>query len=233
MKKTVESINKKIGPYDQKIVEYLYGLNSLHYYCFISTAKTSISKLQNVYSEQELDYFKLILNKIIENTEVFITPRDALNLSAEVPNKLLKIRAQVLLEKWLSSSYFFKHTDDKIYLGPKILNEFKELIQRQEVEYIKSCSLCDDIAIWVTTTLITDNIYSNLSYFRELDVINAIQNSMTLVFRSSLPEPLNVLVVKIHLPVQKRDNSYLLLINYHQYHNIVLNYFHDYQNILS
>lgn len=110
--------------------------------------------MQNVYSEQELDYFKLIINKIIANTEVFITPRDALNISSEVPKKLLKIRAQVLLDKWLCSHYFFKNTDDKIYLGPKILNEFKELFQAQEIEYIKSCSLCDDIAIWVISNLL-------------------------------------------------------------------------------
>lgn len=156
--KTVDSINKKISPFDQKIIKYHYGLNSLHYYCFISTAKTSISKMQNVYSEQELDYFKLILNKIIGNTELFITPRDALNISSEVPNKLLKIRAQVLLDKWLCSHYFFKNTDDKIYLGPKILNEFKELFQGQEIDYIKSCSLCDDIAIWVILNLLIMNV---------------------------------------------------------------------------
>ena len=162
----MDSINKKISPFDQKIIKYHYGLNSLYYYCFISTAKTSISKMQNVYSEQELDYFKLIINKVIENTEVFITPRDALNLSAEVPNKLLKIRAQFLLDKWLCSHYFFKNTDDKIYLGPKILNEFKELFQGQEIEYIKCCSLCDDIAIWVILNLLTMTIFIKIVLFQ-------------------------------------------------------------------
>lgn len=163
--------------------------------------------MQNVYSEQELDYFKLIINRVVDNTELFISPRDALNLSAEVPKKLLKIRAQVLLDKWLSSHYFFKHTDDKIYLGPKILNEFKELLQRQNIENIKSCSLCDDIAIWViiTPSLMT-KIFIVIFILRELAVINVIQFSTTLVFRSFLSDPINVLVVKIYFPIQYHDD---------------------------
>lgn len=148
--KVIEKINEKIGTFDQKIIIYEYGLTNKNYYIFYSTAKTSMSKLQNSYSEAELDLFKLILTKITENEDLTIAPREALNLISQITgSKLNKLRAQKLLDNWIESNYFYKHDDNKIYLGAKILTEFKELLQSMELNYLKSCLLCENIAAWV------------------------------------------------------------------------------------
>lgn len=147
--KIIEMINEKISPYDQKISKHDYGLTSEEFYVFHSTAKTSMSKFQNVYKEDELDYFKLILTKIVENEELSISPRDALNLCLTTPGKINKLRAEKLIDNWIQCSYFCKHTDSQIYLGAKVLTEFKELLQSLELDYLKTCILCENIAIWV------------------------------------------------------------------------------------
>lgn len=148
--KVIGQINEKISRFDQKIVTYEYGLTNDQFLVFYSTAKTSMSKMQNMYNEAELDFFKLVLTKITANDELFIAPRDALNLITQITgSKLNKLKAQKLMDNWIQSNYFYQHSDNKIYLGAKILCEFKELLQNMELDYLKSCLLCENVAVWV------------------------------------------------------------------------------------
>lgn len=148
--KVIVQINEKISRFDQKIITYEYGLTNDQFLVFYSTAKTSMSKMQNLYNEAELDFFKLILTKITANDELFIAPRDALNLITEITgSKLNKLKAQKLMDNWIQVNYFYQHSDNKIYLGAKILCEFKELLQNMELDYLKSCLLCENVAVWV------------------------------------------------------------------------------------
>lgn len=142
-------INEKIARFDQKISAYEYGLTKEHFYVFHTTAVTSTSKMQSTFNENELDYFKALLSKIIENENLRIAPREALNLSSDVAGKINKLRAQKLLEIWIGNHYFFKHTDNRIYLGAKVLTEFKDYLQGKELDSLKSCILCESISIWV------------------------------------------------------------------------------------
>lgn len=150
--KIIDMINGKISPFDQKIILYEYSLTNDDFYVFYSTAKTSMSKMQTYYNEAELDFFKLILTKITANEELNMAPRDVLNLISQITgSKLNKLRAQKLLDSWIENNYFFKHSDNQIYLGPKTLAEFKELLQSMELEYLKSCLLCESVTVWVRT----------------------------------------------------------------------------------
>lgn len=141
-------INERIGRFDQMIVKFQYGLNLTEFYVFYSTAKTSISKLQNSYNEFELELFKHIFTLIIENQELKISPRDALNLQSKVAGKVSKVRTEKLIDLWTAGGYFFRH-DNVIFLGPKSLIEFKENLQKMNAVYLRSCMLCEDVAAWV------------------------------------------------------------------------------------
>lgn len=165
VKKVIDMINEKIKPFDQKITVYEYGLTNDEFYVFHSTAKTSSSKFQNTYTIDELDFFKLILTKIVENEGLTISPMNALTLCNLTPGKINKLRAQKLLDIWIQNHYLYKHTDSQIYLGAKLLTEFKELLQGMQLNHIKSCSLCECIAIWVILSLSNfDNIILNFSF---------------------------------------------------------------------
>lgn len=145
----IEKINSKIAPFDQKVEKYEYGLTNEEFVVFISSAATSISKMQNSYNEAELDFFKILMTKIFMNEELNITPRNALNLSSSILPKLNKLRVQKLLDIWTVTGYLYQHTDSQIYLGAKSLTEFKEFLQKMDLAYCGTCLLCENIACWV------------------------------------------------------------------------------------
>lgn len=144
----IATINSKISQFDQKITKYTYDLTNEVFYIFHSTAETFMSKVQHSYNEAEVDFFKTLFMKITEDEHVRINPMDAVNLSGKT---ITKLRASKLLERWTQEAYFQQIEDDsRIYLGPKSLVEFKELLQSMELNHVKSCSLCENIAIWVS-----------------------------------------------------------------------------------
>lgn len=144
----IDEINGRISRFDQKITKYEYGLDLENYYVFCSTAKTSVSKMQHCYTDNELDYFKQIFAKVVENPELKISPREALNLQSSCSGKLNKVRAEKLLDTWSTTGYFVRN-ENMLYLGPKSLTEFKEDLKEMNADHLKGCGLCEDIAAWV------------------------------------------------------------------------------------
>lgn len=63
-----------------------------------------------------------------------------------------KKQAEKLLDSWCSNNYF-KKQKGKIYLGPRLLCEFRELLQSLELNYLRSCLLCESVAIWVRQSM--------------------------------------------------------------------------------
>lgn len=142
-------INEKIGRYDQKITEYEYGLTNDDFYVFHTTAPTAISKMQQTYNENELLFFKSLLTRITESDDFKISPLEALNNSTETSKGINKTRTQYLINSWIESHYFFKHIDNRIYLGARALTEFRDFFLQMELNSLKCCILCEAIAIWV------------------------------------------------------------------------------------
>lgn len=142
----IEAINTKIARFDQRIVKFQFGLDQAHYYVFYSTTKTSISTMHHTFSETELDYFKMLFLIVLESEELNISPLNALNI--QTATKINKTRIEKMLENWIMDGYFLRQ-DDKIYLGPKSVIEFKEIIQKMELPHLRSCMLCEDVAAWV------------------------------------------------------------------------------------
>jgi non-structural maintenance of chromosomes element 1 len=143
---TIDLINSRINRFDQKIVKYFY--RNVNYYCFCSTAQTSISKMQSDFNENEVDLFKAILHKIVEDEELCTSPISIMNLHIDGGTKVNTSRVEKLLEDWVMNGYFVRENNNMIYLGPKSFIEFKEILQSFELDYLRSCILCGDIAPW-------------------------------------------------------------------------------------
>jgi len=144
-------VNASIAPFDQRIVQFQYGLTNIEYFVHYQSSKSAISKFQNIFQGNELDYFKLIIARILTNEELFIAPRDALNVTSELTQKKMsKLRAQKLLDLWCLSRYLYQHADNRLYLGPRSLLEFKETLLNRNMNHLKFCQLCEDAAPWVS-----------------------------------------------------------------------------------
>lgn len=95
-----------------------------------------------------MEFFKNLLKNITRDENLTITPLKAILCSG---GKIKKKQAEKLLQSWTQSGYFKKHIDNQIHLGPKLLCEFRELLQSLELNYLRSCLLCESIAIWVSS----------------------------------------------------------------------------------
>lgn len=147
----IAAINQKISTFDQKISKLNFGLTDDDYYVFHSTSETSMSSVQNSYNEADLEFFKAMFHTVVSDQNARIPPREALNLSSGIVGKITKVRAQKLLDKWISCAYFYlNQQDNHIYIGPKLIIEYQELLQSLELRHIKSCLLCESLAIWVS-----------------------------------------------------------------------------------
>jgi hypothetical protein len=179
-------LNAKISVFDQKISTFDYGLTNEEFIVFHSSAQTSMSKLQNSYNESELDFFKLLLTKITGNEDLNITPREALNISSNIQPKLNKMRAQKLLDSWIAIGYFHQHTDNLIYIGVKTLTEFKEILQKMELAYCRTCLLCENIAVWVRIGIIF-SFNPSLILFSTGRPLSQLRNNLSLKMHSEIP----------------------------------------------
>lgn len=147
----ITKINERITPFDQTITKCEYELTNVVFFVLHSTSGTFASKLQNTYNEDDIEFFKILLRNITQDENLTITPLAALNLCTG--GKMKKKQAEKLLDLWCSNHYFKKH-QGKIYLGPRLLLEYKDLLQSFELSYLKSCLLCECIAIWVRRTML-------------------------------------------------------------------------------
>lgn len=151
IQEVIETINSKIGGFDQQIGNLQFGLNQTDYLIFYATAKTSISPMHHTFNHTELDYFKLLLLCVMENEELNISPLNALNI--QTATKINKTRIEKMLENWIMNGYFLRQ-ENKIYLGPKSLIEFKEIIQNMELPQLRSCVLCEQVVAWVCNNFV-------------------------------------------------------------------------------
>lgn len=99
-------------------------------------------RLQNVYSEAEVEYFRLLLKEIATNENNCTNQIDAINLVDQMKiSKLSKCRAQVLLDKWNCECYFLE-IRDQIYYGPRAVAEFSTYLQQNYPDFVRNCKLC-------------------------------------------------------------------------------------------
>lgn len=135
---------------------------------FCSTASTSVTKMQHVFTEHEVNFFKAIFLQVASSEDLSISPREALNLSNSV--KVNKVRGEKLIENWCTGGYF-KRQDNMIYLGPRAVTEFKEELKSMKHDLLKCCTLCGDIAAWVSRHkkdfLYVDQMQTNLIFIKK------------------------------------------------------------------
>lgn len=109
--------------------------------------------MQSTYTPAELDYFRVLIKTIAVEDNYSIDPIVALNLSNQVViAKLLKQRAEVLLDKWTYLGYFEK-IDEQLYFGPKMQAEFSNFLKEKFPDSIQSCALCNCILLWVLSSI--------------------------------------------------------------------------------
>ncbi|XP_059615323.1 non-structural maintenance of chromosomes element 1 homolog [Phlebotomus argentipes] len=137
----IETINEKIALFDLSIRLVRYEYTDEEFYIYISTTTSPESKLQNLYTEAEIQYFPLLMKEIITSDEYCISSIMATNLITRLPKPMPQTRSVELLDEWKSRGYFTQ-IGENVFLGPRAIEEFQGYITANYQDFIKACFLC-------------------------------------------------------------------------------------------
>jgi non-structural maintenance of chromosomes element 1 len=115
-------------------------------------------RFQTVYTEQEIQYFRILVKEIAESDELHIRQMSCVNLTSKIPKlkvnmKILqKTRAEELLTEWTRTGYFLL-SDHEIYFGPRMLSEFGNFLKTNFPDNIVACQLCKNVVLAVSDVI--------------------------------------------------------------------------------
>ena len=101
-----------------------YPLNELDFYVYYNEHATPMSKFQNIFTEDEVYFFRLVLGELATKGDHKMKTIECLNMIVKLQGKgMTKIRAEKLLERFQNRGYL--HRDDYYwYFGPRTIIEF-------------------------------------------------------------------------------------------------------------
>ncbi|XP_034828742.1 non-structural maintenance of chromosomes element 1 homolog [Maniola hyperantus] len=137
-----KEINDKIRPFQQTIKIVIDEVTSEKNVVFLSLGFDDATKSQNVFSAQELDFFRILIEQIMTTESRQITSQYALNLVNK--SKLSKTDAQKLLSTWCRMSYLAE-INSNYALGIRAIHEFQHYLRENMPDTIQECCLCKEI----------------------------------------------------------------------------------------
>ena len=146
----IKDINEELNRYDHDIAFIKYPISKEEFLVF-RTMNSKVIRFLNNLSEQDRNYFRLLLTTIASSDEYGIPDIRAINLSTMLPDKpLAKNRAEDLLQNWKQVGYFYQ-SDNTLFFGPRMMVEFESLLLTSFPDDVKECSLCKTIVLWVSS----------------------------------------------------------------------------------
>lgn len=151
MRKIIDEINTKIGRYHAKLVEFECDLNQTTYIVYANLSDTPLDRLQKMYTEGDLSYFRLILHQLATADHHWIGLIECLNLTDKVVarRRVRKIQAEALISMWIAQGYLAM-LGTEIGFGPKAMVEFDRYLATKFPNRMAVCRLCKEILFYVS-----------------------------------------------------------------------------------
>nr|XP_019536849.2 non-structural maintenance of chromosomes element 1 homolog [Aedes albopictus]XP_029735109.1 non-structural maintenance of chromosomes element 1 homolog [Aedes albopictus] len=150
MDTVVAEINAQIGRFGQRIVLLDFDPTQKEYYIFANLSDTPLDRVQEAYTEAEVDFFRVVLHELACTEHHRIQQIACLNLTANVVasgEPLTKGRAEELIDDWLEEGYLALTKKD-IGFGPKTMVEFDRYLLNNFPDHIDTCRLCKEVLFY-------------------------------------------------------------------------------------
>jgi len=144
LKTFMSEINRTISKQELKISMLKCEVTGDVKLALLNTANDEISKLQNIFSPIETEYFQLLLKDIIVSDEHKIQNMACFNLTNNLTATLRKDAVEKLLKKLIDEGYLVEK-DSYMYLGPRCVVEFAPYFQTHCKDYYTICHLCSEL----------------------------------------------------------------------------------------
>ncbi|ESO87581.1 hypothetical protein LOTGIDRAFT_127737 [Lottia gigantea] len=144
----VITVNNSIKPFHMEIKKGFSEEDGTNYYCLVSTSDTGITKLASEYTPTELEYYKKLIETIVETEEGYIGSMEALNLVEHLTKtkKMTKTDAENLLQR-LQESKWVTVKNGEISLSTRTILELEMYIKDTYPEITKLCEICKKLCI--------------------------------------------------------------------------------------
>lgn len=158
----VQTINRFIHPFHMEIKKGVGEEDGVSYYCLVCTNESAITKLASDYSPNDLEYFKKLVESIVESDQGHIGSTAALNLTEKLQKKMSKDDAQNLLSR-LEKAKWITLTSGRVSLSTRSLLELEQyILDMYEDSTSCRCNACKHICLKGQTC---DNCGTKLHFY--------------------------------------------------------------------
>ncbi|CAH1635719.1 unnamed protein product [Spodoptera littoralis] len=137
----VKSINDEIRQFQQEIKITSDEVTNEKVIVFLSLGYDEATKAQNIFSANELEYFRVLLEQIMTTESRQITGMNAINLASSMKSTFTKSDAQRMLNIWHRMKYLDKDQNNYA-LGVRAVHEFEGYIRTNMPDAVEQCCLC-------------------------------------------------------------------------------------------
>ncbi|XP_026485509.1 uncharacterized protein LOC113393028 [Vanessa tameamea] len=136
----VQNINEKLKPLKQQIKIVNEETTMQKNLVFISLGCDITTKTQNMFSSEQLDYFRILLEQIMTTESRQITAIQAINLAGK--GSVAITDAEALLLIWCRMHYLEK-IGSNYAIGLRAIHEFERYFQENMPDRVPNCCLCN------------------------------------------------------------------------------------------
>ncbi|ELU12684.1 hypothetical protein CAPTEDRAFT_226178 [Capitella teleta] len=141
----VESINMNIKPFQLEMKKAVDEANGVSSFVLVNTADNSLTKLSSTYSENELELFKKLVEKIVGSGTGSVSSIEALNLSSTC--KMKKPEAESFFTNMIEHKWLKKIPDGHYALATRCIAECDLYILQQYPDDARTCNMCCRLVI--------------------------------------------------------------------------------------
>lgn len=139
----INQINRVISNQHFKIIQCKCEVTEENLLVWINLKNDSLTKLQSNFTERDLEYFKAILQEILNSDLRKIMYVVCINITSTLSGNYTRENGQTALAKWINGGYFVKNSDF-LHLGPRLIFEFTTFLRSRRPDCV--CFLCSEIS---------------------------------------------------------------------------------------
>lgn len=143
----IRTINFSIQPLHLEIKKGICETSSTHFYCLISNGvENATTRLATDYSINDLEFFKKLIENIVQSDSGSLGSRSALNIVERLEKKMSKSEAEGLLGR-LQDEQWIVMKEGNILLAVRSILELNQYILQLYPDAVKICNICSLICL--------------------------------------------------------------------------------------
>ncbi|KAI8893028.1 Nse1 non-SMC component of SMC5-6 complex-domain-containing protein [Globomyces pollinis-pini] len=142
----IRIINDQLNLVDLQLRNSIHPITGIVYLVFVNRNSDEISKLATHYNANEINYFRLIVNTVVESDKFKISVNSALNLTSRLEPSIPSSAGEIAVNKFIDDLWLLER-NGYLSLSTRTLVELELYMIQKYEEFIITCQICKE-NIW-------------------------------------------------------------------------------------